>query len=276
MNLTISMACYDDYDGVYFTVQSLRMHHRLPDATEFLVLDNNPGGAHSAALAKFAKDIPGMRVVPVEDRKSSWVKYDAFALAQGEVLLGLDCHVLLQSGFVERMMEHWRAHPESRDMLTGPLLYNNLRATSAKMSPQWRGHDFGTWADDPDAMRAGVPFEIPMQGMGCFSLQRGGFVTVNPAFRGFGAEEWYMAEKVRQNGGRVLCHPAMGWNHRFGWPAPRFPLRATDKLRNYLTGWLELYGSHEHPRIVEMMEHWHAVPAFAPVPARLSQPPASR
>ena len=38
--LTIGMATYDDYDGVFFTIQSLRMHHRIcnTDAVQFVVM----------------------------------------------------------------------------------------------------------------------------------------------------------------------------------------------------------------------------------------------
>jgi len=37
--LTIGMAVYDDFHGVFFTVQSLRMHHDLSDC-EIVVVDN--------------------------------------------------------------------------------------------------------------------------------------------------------------------------------------------------------------------------------------------
>lgn len=254
--LTVSMATHDDYDGVYFTVQSLRLHHHLPVGTEILVLDNNPDSEHGRALAGLAKSIKDLRVVPVRDRMSSFIKYDAFQEARGDVILGLDCHVLLQGGFIERLMAYWAANPGSADMLTGPLLYNDLRATSVKMNPTWRGHDFGTWGDDPAGVLSGVPFEVPMQGMGCFSFLRQHVPTINPGFRGFGAEEWYVAEKVRQNGGRVMCDPALGWNHRFDWPRRRFPLTLDDKVRNYYRGWLELYGSLDHPMVWAMSQHW--------------------
>ena len=42
--LTIGMATYDDYDGVYFTIQSIRFHNpELDGQLEFVVIDNNPG-----------------------------------------------------------------------------------------------------------------------------------------------------------------------------------------------------------------------------------------
>lgn len=256
LRLTVAMATYDDYDGVYFTITAMRMYHKLPPGTEFLILDNNPDSPHGKALAHFAKQIPNTRLIQVRDRSSSFVKYDALSQAQGDVILGIDCHVLLQPGFIEAMMTYWQANPDSKNMMSGPLIYNDLKATSVKMEPRWRGHDFGCWGDDPAGMKAGLPFEIPMQGMGCYSLLKKNAPKINPLFRGFGAEEWYMAEKIHQQGGKVICHPAMGWNHRFDWPKRTFPIRVDDKLWNYYIGWLELYGSIDHPRIVEMTEHW--------------------
>ncbi len=37
--LTIGMATYKDFDGVYFTLQALRLYQDVRD-TEFLVIDN--------------------------------------------------------------------------------------------------------------------------------------------------------------------------------------------------------------------------------------------
>jgi hypothetical protein len=120
----------------------------------------------------------------------------------------------------------------------------------------WRGHDFGIWGDNKEGLKSGEPFEIPAQGMGCFSFIRANAPVINQGFRGFGGEEWYMAEMVRHNGGKVICHPKMGWNHRFNWPKRTFPLTIDDKLHNYYTGWLEIYRNINHPMMVEMTQHW--------------------
>jgi len=259
MTLTISMATYDDYDGIFFTIQSLRMYQDLPANTELLVIDNNPDSAHGKQLKSFAKSVPNMRIVDATTRKSSFVKYDAFELATGDIILGLDCHVLLQTGFIAAMMAYWSSNPSSKNMLTGPLLYDGLKATSEQISPVWRGHDFGIWGDNKEGLKSGEPFEIPAQGRGCFSFIRANSPKINQGFIGFGGEEWYMAEKVRSNGGQVICHPKMGWNHRFDWPKRTFPLRLADKVRNYYLGWMEIYGSLDHPMMVEMTEHWKTV-----------------
>ncbi len=91
MKLTISMATYDDYCGVFFSMESLRIHQKLPKETEFIVLDNNPDSDHGRQVKHFSKSVPNMRVIDVTDRQSSFVKYDVFKHAEGDVILGLDC-----------------------------------------------------------------------------------------------------------------------------------------------------------------------------------------
>lgn len=258
MTLTISMATYDDYDGVYFACNSIRLHHKLPPNTEFLILDNNPESDHGRQIKHLAKSIPEMRVVDVVDRTSSFVKYDAFHLAKGDVILGLDCHVLLAPGFIENLMEYWSWNPNSKNMVSGPLLYDNMVSTSDLMRPVWNGHDFGVWGDDKEAVAKGDPYEVPMQGMGCFSFIRKNAPKISDKFSGFGGEEWYMAEKTRQNGGVVVCLPQLKWNHRFDWPKRTFPLVLHDKIVNYYVAFLDLYGDLMHPACVEMTQYWNA------------------
>ena len=50
--LTVGMSTYDDFDGVYFTVQALRMYHNIINNNdcEIIIIDNNPDGYHSQAL----------------------------------------------------------------------------------------------------------------------------------------------------------------------------------------------------------------------------------
>ena len=49
--LTIGMATFDDFDGVYFSVQALRMYHsEVIDDIEIIVIDNNPASHHGKAI----------------------------------------------------------------------------------------------------------------------------------------------------------------------------------------------------------------------------------
>ena len=56
--LTIGMATHDDYDGLFFSIQSIRMHHKeVLDDVEFVIIDNNPFSKHGEAIQNFIKNI---------------------------------------------------------------------------------------------------------------------------------------------------------------------------------------------------------------------------
>jgi hypothetical protein len=78
-------------------------------------------------------------------------------------------------------------------------------------------------------------------GPGRVCLPQGAWPGLNPRLRGFGGEEGYLQEKFRQRGGRVLCHPQLGWLHRFPRPAGvSYPNIWEDRVRNYYIAWSEI------------------------------------
>lgn len=248
--LTIGMATYNDFDGVYFTVQALRLYQDLDD-TELLVIDNF-GSVHTR---RFVEGLPNARYILATDVQGTAAPRDlVFREAQGEAVLCCDAHVLFAPGAIARLKAYYRDNPDCRDLLQGPLWYDNMRDNnvSTHFNPAWRAQMWGTWGTDPRGLDPeGEPFEIPMQGLGAFSCRKAAWPGFNPAFRGFGGEEGYIHEKVRQRGGRCLCLPWFRWMHRFGRPsgAP-YRLTVDDKYRNYIIGHaelgLDLAPVHEH------------------------------
>lgn len=242
--LTIGMATFDDYDGVYFTLQSLRLHHsQVVEEAELIVVDNNPTGACAKSLKKFETSVPNFRYVPhSENTGPSGSKDRIFKEATGDFVLVMDCHVLLAPGSLARLDSYLHEFPETRDLLQGPMIRSNLTSIYTHWNPVWRKGMFGIWAEDPRGVDADLaPFDIPMQGSALFACRRDAWPGFNPLFRGFGGEEGYMHEKVRQNGGRTLCLPFLRWLHRFERPMG-VPYRIVweDRLRNYLIGFEEL------------------------------------
>lgn len=250
--LTIGMATYDDFDGVYFTLNALRLYQDLTD-TELLVVDNF-GCAHTRTLVE---ETIGARYVVATDVVGTAAGRDLlFREGRGEAVLCLDSHVLLAPGVVARIRAYLAAHPETIDLLQGPLLYDDLRTLSTHFEPQWRAQMWGTWGTDPRGEDSEAePFEVPMQGLGVFACRRAAWPGFNPAFRGFGGEEGYLHEKVRRAGGRCLCMPWLRWMHRFVRPqGVPYPLSAEDKLRNYVIGHAEL-GFDLAPVLAHFREH---------------------
>lgn len=241
--ITIGMATFDDYDGVYFSLQAIRLYHpEILDDTEFLVIDNHPDGRCGQALKALENSIPNYRYVPKADVSGTAIRDCVFEEAGGEIVLCMDCHVFIVPGALQRLVAYFDSHPGSKDLLQGPLIHDDLDKLATHLNPEWRGGMYGTWNNSPaGADPDNAPFEITMQGLGLFACRRDAWPGFNPAFRGFGGEEGYIHEKMRQRGGRVLCLPFLRWMHRFNRPmGVPYPNRWEDRIRNYFIGFREL------------------------------------
>jgi len=241
--LTIGMATYDDYDGVYFSLQALRLYHpEIIEKSNFLVIDNRPDGPCAEGLKALEDTTPHYRYVPFNSYSGTAARNLVFAEANGEFVLCLDCHVFVVPGALRRLLEYLEAHPGTVDLLQGPLVHDDLATIATHFRPAWSSGMYGCWdmderGRDPDA----PPFDIPMQGMGLFACRRSVWPGFNARFRGFGGEEGYIHEKFRQNGGRTLCLPFLRWMHRFRRPmGVPYTNRWEDRVRNYLVGFREL------------------------------------
>ena len=137
---------------------------------------------------------------------------------------------------------HFETDPDSGDLLQGPLMYDDLHRIATHMEPRWRAGMYGVWECDPRAADpAADGFDIPMHGLGLFACRRAAWPGFHPQFRGFGGEEGYIHEKIRQRGGRTLCLPFLRWLHRFHRPlGPPYMNRWEDRMRNYVIGFNEL------------------------------------
>ncbi len=241
--LSIGMATYDDYDGVYFTVQAIRLYHpEITEQTEILVIDNNPEGPAAQALKNLENIVANYRYFPFGSRSSTAVRDLVFRQANADFVLCLDGHVMVAPGALKRLIEYFRDNPDSTDLLQGPMYAENLKSLHTHFEPKWSAGMYGRWAidkraEDPD----GPPFDIEMQGLGLFGCRKDAWVGFNPRFRGFGGEEGYIHEKFRQRGGRTLCLPFLRWLHRFARPAG-VPYRIDwhDRIFNYMVGLDEL------------------------------------
>ena len=237
------MATYDDFDGVWFTIQSIGMYQpEVLGDVSFLVIDNHPDGPAAPALRDLGAWLPHYRYVPFDGYNGTAVRDMVFREAEADIVCCLDSHVLLRPGSLTHLLDWFSAHPDSRDLLQGPLFYDNLEVGATHLEPTWGAGMYGQWGydhrvDDPDC----APFEIAMQGLGLFACRKDAWPGLNPRMRGFGAEEGYLHEKFRQRGGRVLCHPKLGWLHRFSRPSgTSYPNIWEDRVRNYHIAWSEI------------------------------------
>lgn len=241
--LTIAMATYDDYDGVYFSAQAIRLYHpEIERETVILVLDNHPSGPGAAQLKSLEEKVHGYRYVPYDRFTGTAVKDLLFRKANSEFVLVMDAHVLFPAGVLAKLIEFLKSQGQSKDLFQGPLVSDDLKSLSSHYKPVWKAGLCGEWGFDQRATHVDAPpFEILMQGMGVFVCRKEAWPGFNPRFQGFCVEEEYAHDKIRRNGGKVICLPFLRWLHRFRRPnGVPYKMDWKDRIRNYLIGYDEL------------------------------------
>jgi Glycosyl transferase family 2 len=151
--ITVAMATYDDFHGVFFTVQSLRLYQNAtPEWLEIVVLDNNPGSVHgneTRSLLASLEHVARVKYVPFEGSVgTTQTRERLFAEASGDIVVVLDCHVLLVPGALTRLRDYFEglSEEESKNLFTGPLLLDSLNFVQTHFECGWRGQMWGTWA----------------------------------------------------------------------------------------------------------------------------------
>jgi glycosyltransferase involved in cell wall biosynthesis len=233
--LTIGMATYDDYDGVYFSIQAIRLYHpEILPSVEFLVVDNNPSGPCAKALKALENHVPNFRYVPYGIAQGTAARGLVFREASTEFVLCMDSHVYFFPGALAKLIAYLQSVPCAKDLLQGPLATEGLKSVKTHLDPVWHRGMLGVWGHDPRGEDpAAPPFEISIQGLGVFVCRRDAWPGFNPRLAGFGVEGGYIHEKIRRAGGKTLCLPFLRWVHRFRRPMGT-PYIATweDKIRN--------------------------------------------
>ncbi|SMO31890.1 glycosyltransferase [Propioniciclava tarda] len=242
--LCIGMATFDDFDGVWFTIASILLHHpEVADDLSFVIIDNHPTGPVSQALKGLEAMWPRLRYVPFRAFQGTSVRDLVFREAQADIVCCVDSHVLIRPGGLAALLRYFDARPECRDLVQGPLLDDRLTAVAAThLHPTWSSGMFGSWGNNGLADDfSEEPYELASQGLGLFACRKDAWPGFHSLFRRFGAEEGYLHEKMRRAGGRTVGLPALAWGHRFVRPRG-VPYEHTWEsfLRNYELGWAEL------------------------------------
>ena len=243
--LTIGLCVYDDFDGAYFTLQSLRMHHsEILDRLEFIIINNNPRSKQGKALYDFKGWVKEpLTYVEFDAFSSTALRDKIFTLASTEYVLIMDCHVLIESGAIQKLLNFYDKGLDKGNLLQGPLLYDDLKSVSTHFNlDKWGANMWGSWdLDSRGEDKHGEPFEIPAQGLGLYTCRKDSWLGFNPKFRGFGGEEGYIHTKYKNHGKKTLCLPFLRWLHRFQRPnGVPFTVDLRDRFRNYMIGFQEI------------------------------------
>lgn len=231
MTTTLGMATYDDFDGVFFSVEAAKLYHQID---EVIIVDNNPDSKQGQATEAFAKKCGAKYIASVE-KKGTSVRDRIFREATGDLVICIDSHVLLSPGAVEAAKDYLKG-AEVPILLQGPMLGYTGSVYGTHWEPKWRNGMFGTWNNS----NFKEPTDIPLMGLGAFCCLKKHWQGFNRAFRGFGGEEGYIHEKFRIAGGRCVCHPDFKWLHRFERPEGlKYHNSWDDRIFNYVLGHLE-------------------------------------
>ena len=243
--LTIGTCVYDDFEGLYFTIQSLRLHHKdVLDRLEFVIINNNPKSAQGREIRNFVEWVKEpLTYVEFDAFNATSLRDKIFGLANTEYVLVTDCHVLFDSGSLKKLLDYYDDGKDKGNLLQGPLVYDDMETVSTHFDlDKWGADMWGMWetdkrGTDPNAK----PFEIPAQGLGLFTCRKDSWLGFNKKFRGFGGEEGYIHEKYRNAGRKAVCLPFLRWIHRFGRPlGASYNPTVEDRFRNYMIGFQEI------------------------------------
>lgn len=152
MKLTLGMATYEDYDGVYFTIQAIRTYHpEVLSELEIIVVDNHPGtkvGEYIQNLidpSKMGKGFAGSKYIPMpENTGTTQPRNRIFQEASGDAVMCVDSHVLLSPGSLARLID-WYDKNQSKDLYSGPILYDDMSLCGDHFANVWRAEMWGIW-----------------------------------------------------------------------------------------------------------------------------------
>ena len=253
--LTIGTVVYDDFDGLYFTIQAIKMYHpEIVDNVEFVVIDNNPSSKLGMETAAFCKTDKKIKYFSSDNSKGAFAKEDIFLHASSDYVLICDCHVLFAPKALCSLVNFFDDKKDKGNLIQGPLLSDDMRVIATHLKPTWGSGMFGQWAYDK-RVESEESFEIPAQGMGVFACRKNSWVGFPKENKGFGGEEFFTHEKFRQAGKKAICLSKFSWLHRFRRPngAPYNPTRE-NKFKNHIRAMLETDMS-----VCEAIEHYKAI-----------------
>lgn len=241
--LTIGLTHYSDYAGAWATLMDLFVHQKenLNDC-EFVIVDNNPGSSDGKDLRDFVRysminwPCVRSRYIPYSKKQGiSAARNEVFNQAEGEYILCLDCHVILEPNGVDHLLDYLTLKLKPRDLITGPAVMADCKTIETHQAKQWSTWGYGVWRSTDDLEERTWPFEIEQSGLAVFCSSKESFPGFHPDAKGFGCVESVFCEKYRRNGNKVLCLPQLKWYHRYEKHSKKpYGVRDYEVARNHI------------------------------------------
>jgi len=263
-DFTVGMACFRDFDGVYFTVEALKIYH-ADRVGQIVVVDDSPDGPDQIRLMNWCRGLSKVKYVRSHVHGTSAPRNRVFAEADLSKVVCVDSHVLIHPGSFEALDEFWSATDGRGIRLAhGVLMQDDNRVPLSAFRDEW-GSDLmhGKWHTDHDQFPlvidrhtgtksfasddTGRPISVAKwrgvwsQGLGGFACVRDEWPGFHPGFSEFGGEEGYIDDKFRRMGGLAVSVSGFRWTHRFHdrdvkTSASSYTRSVAAKFRNYVLG----------------------------------------
>ena len=146
--LTVGMATHSDYHGVYFTIQSLRLHHDVSEI-EIVIVDNAPNTRDGELVRNLVKNkgMTDIKYYPYEESQgTTQTRQHIFDKAEGEFVLCTDCHVLFHAGSIANLIRFYKRNRDTNNLYSGTMWYDSLVDYSTHFDLTWRGEMWGIWS----------------------------------------------------------------------------------------------------------------------------------
>ena len=155
MKLTIGMAHYEDSDLLWATIQSLKVHHKILEKdVEIVIVDNGPNSANENDVhGRTVKNIAywlgnkGNVVFRPDLSGTTQPRQHIFDIAKGDFVLVMDCHVLLEPGSIDRILEMIDSGELEDDLYTGPIVLDDINRFQTHFNMTWGAQMWGQWGN---------------------------------------------------------------------------------------------------------------------------------
>lgn len=145
--LTIGMATFNDFDGVYFTIQALRLEYRElfeSGQIELLVVDQSNNPAHLAMSIGLCTSAGARHIQMGRPTGTSPSRNRVFSEAKGDYVMCVDSHVLFRRGAITDLLK-FLDRGKTPHLYQGPMINDDLKGFTTHFNPEWRSEMYGTW-----------------------------------------------------------------------------------------------------------------------------------
>lgn len=247
--LTIGIYVYDDYDGVRYLIDSIRINNpEILSNIEFVIIDNCPDTTNSNALMEFlttsVKNV-AFNYVAYGRYPNHAYRFEAIELAKTPYVLVTESKTQFTPGSLKSLIDFFDSGMDEGRIITGPRIKDDFSDVMTHFKYEWNGEFYGVAEKDPRVDSQVEPFEIEGILPGVFAIRKADWRKISRAAfasNGAYAEDVVLSmRKFLTLGKRPLCLPTFKWTCRMiKTNGKNIPDSVLNRFHNYATAFLQL------------------------------------